>query len=167
MPLSCLRHRRAHSLNVSARSGLRLCEGIYFFGSSWRQADARLLGPSGNYYCDYRRLPNRVCTPTATAAESCKSSAGRCAVCQVTLKNTAAGSFFGSRTARASDLHGAFFFQPCGSPPKRVFFTRKSELITGDSECGSRMADRVARVVGWRISAGPRSRFLRRILHEH
>jgi hypothetical protein len=29
-------------------------------------------GHSGNYYCDYQRLPNRKCTITANGTESCR-----------------------------------------------------------------------------------------------
>jgi hypothetical protein len=29
-------------------------------------------GHSGNYYCDYQRLPNRVCVPTADGRETCR-----------------------------------------------------------------------------------------------
>jgi hypothetical protein len=29
-------------------------------------------GHSGNYFCDYQRLPNRVCTTRADGTESCK-----------------------------------------------------------------------------------------------
>jgi hypothetical protein len=29
-------------------------------------------GYSGNYYCDYQRLPNRKCFLNANGAESCK-----------------------------------------------------------------------------------------------
>lgn len=29
-------------------------------------------GHSGNYYCDYQRLPNRVCATNANGTESCK-----------------------------------------------------------------------------------------------
>lgn len=29
-------------------------------------------GHSGNYYCDYQRLPNRKCMITASGRESCK-----------------------------------------------------------------------------------------------
>ena len=29
-------------------------------------------GHSGNYFCDYQRLPNRVCVTNANGTESCK-----------------------------------------------------------------------------------------------
>ncbi|RUP10388.1 MAG: hypothetical protein EKK38_06325 [Hyphomicrobium sp.] len=29
-------------------------------------------GHSGNYYCDYQRLPNRKCVVNANGSESCK-----------------------------------------------------------------------------------------------
>jgi hypothetical protein len=29
-------------------------------------------GHSGNYYCDYQRLPNRKCTVSADGTESCR-----------------------------------------------------------------------------------------------
>jgi len=29
-------------------------------------------GHSGNYYCDYQRLPNRKCVTTANGTESCR-----------------------------------------------------------------------------------------------
>lgn len=29
-------------------------------------------GHSGNYYCDYQRLPNRKCTVSSSGQESCK-----------------------------------------------------------------------------------------------
>ncbi|MFT3731560.1 MAG: hypothetical protein QM780_09115 [Hyphomicrobium sp.] len=29
-------------------------------------------GHSGNYYCDYQRLPNRVCVTNANGSESCR-----------------------------------------------------------------------------------------------
>lgn len=46
-------------------------KGVYIQDYQFAKPMHGYSGHSGNYYCDYQRLPNRKCVITASGTESC------------------------------------------------------------------------------------------------